>query len=168
LDFDDLYILDGNDSGVAGNPCNDFLGDVAVVPLYATGAGNHTQWTPDSGSNYARVNELVADGDTSYVQTGTIGNIDSYAFQALSGSPASIFAVGWNGEMRKTDVSTYKVRRVFRAGGTDYVSSVDQSLGSTYSIYQEILQSNPATGAAWAAADLGSGSEWGETLNSVV
>jgi hypothetical protein len=167
MDWDDLYLLDGNDSGISGNPCNDFLGDVAVVPLYGTGAGNYTQWTPDTGANYSRVNELVADGDTSYVETGVVNNIDSYIYQTLSGSPSSIFAVLWNAEMRKTDASTYMARRHFRSGGTDYVSTIDQSLGSTYSIYQEVLQANPATSAAWVASAL-AGSEWGVKLNSVV
>jgi hypothetical protein len=167
VDFDDLYILDGNDSGVAGNPCNDFLGDVAVVPLYAAGAGNYSQWTPDSGTNYARVNEALADGDTSYVQTPTVGNIDSYIYQTLAGSPGSIFAVLWNAEMRKTDASSYNVRRHYRKSATDYVSTIDQSLASTYLIYQEVLHADPATGAAWAAAAL-AGSEWGAKLQSVV
>jgi hypothetical protein len=166
-DFDDLYVLDGNDSGVAGNPCNAFLGDVAVVPLYPSGAGNYSQWTPDSGTNYARVNEALADGDTSYVQTGVAGNIDSYIYQALAGSPGSIFAVLWNAEMRKTDVSTYNVRRIYRKSATDYLSSIDQSLASTYAIYQEVLHADPATAAAWAAAAL-VGSEWGAKLNSIV
>lgn len=166
VDYDDLYVLDGNDSTVSGNPCNDFLGDIAVVPSYATGAGNNTSWTPDSGSNYARVNELVADGDSSWVETGSAGNIDSYAFQSLTGSPASVYAVGWNVEARKTDASTYKIRRYFQSGGTPYAGTTDYSLGTTYSISQEVLHANPATSAQWVYGDLSS-PEFGVKLNSI-
>ncbi len=168
VDYDDLYVLDGNDSGISGNPCNTFLGDVAVVPLYATGAGNNTTWTPDSGSNYARVNELVADGDSSWVETGGAGNIDSYVFQSVTGSPASIFAVGWNAESRKTDVSTFNIRRYFRdAGGNDRVGTVDYSLPATYTIVQEILHAVPGTSTAWTYSDL-TAPEFGVKLQSVV
>jgi hypothetical protein len=165
-DWDDLYVCDGTDSGVSGNACNDLLGDVAVVPIYATGAGNYTAWSPDSGSNYARVNELVADGDTSFVDTGSAGNIDSYAMQSVTGSPSTIYAVGWNVEARKTDASVYKLRRHFRAGGTDYVGSTDYSLSTTYAIYQEVLHADPATSAAWTSSNLTT-PEFGVKLNSV-
>jgi hypothetical protein len=167
LDFDDLYILDGNDSGISGNPCNDFLGDVAIVPLYANAAGSYTQWTPDSGVNYARVNETLADEDNSYVSTPTVGNIDSYIYQTLTGSPANVFAVLWNAEMRKTDVSSYNVSRHYRKSSTDYFSGTDQSISSNYLIFQEVLQSDPATSAKWLASAL-AGSEWGARLHSIV
>ena len=50
--FDDLYFLDAS-----GTTNNDFLGNVCVVTARPDAAGDSTQWTPDSGSNYARVNE---------------------------------------------------------------------------------------------------------------
>lgn len=163
LDFDDLYACDGQGSVNNGS----FLGDVAVSVLYPASAGNYAQWTPDSGSNYARVDETLCDGDSSYVETGTAGNLDSYTFGNLGGSPSSIFGVQWCAESRKTDASTYNVRRHFRSGGTDYVDSNDISLPSSYSIAQKVLETNPATSAAWTVSDL-QGSEWGIKLNSVV
>jgi hypothetical protein len=69
--------------------------------------------------------------------------------------------------MRKSDASTYMVRRHYRKSSTDYISGVDQSLGSTYLIYQEVLSADPATSAQWAAGALAS-SEWGYKLNSKV
>ena len=165
--MDDVYICDGVNSGVAGLPNNDFLGDIAVVALYPTGSGGNTTWSPDTGSNYARVNEAVADGDTSWVQTGTAGNVDSYAYGALAGAPASIYGVTWNAEARKTDASTYKIRRFFKAGGISFPGSTDYSLPTTYVMNQEVLQANPATSAAWTAGDLAA-SEWGVKLDSVV
>jgi len=54
---------------------------IMVLP---DGAGASTQWTPDAGSNYARVNETTApDDDTSYVQTATAAQTDSYTFDDI-------------------------------------------------------------------------------------
>ena len=78
--FDDLYVCDGS-----GSVNNDFLGDVRVVTVRPNGAGGSTQWTPDSGSNYARVNETISGEDSNYVEDGTSGHEDRYAYGDLSG-----------------------------------------------------------------------------------
>ena len=46
-------------------------------------AGSNTAWTPDSGANYARVNEAVADDDTSYIEATASGTNDTYAFNLV-------------------------------------------------------------------------------------
>ena len=51
---------------------------IMVLP---DGAGSSSQWTPDAGTNYARVNEATApDDDTTYVETATGAQLDLYTF----------------------------------------------------------------------------------------
>jgi len=53
-------------------------------PALPDGAGTYTQWTPDSGNNYERVDESGdPDDDTSYIATDTNGHVDTYTFAAL-------------------------------------------------------------------------------------
>lgn len=48
------------------------------------GAGNYSQWTPLSGSNYQNVDDVGApDDDSTYVSSGSDSEIDTYTFSAL-------------------------------------------------------------------------------------
>lgn len=60
------------------------------IPMaLADGAGSSAQWTPDAGSNYARVNEdATPDEDTTYVETATATQLDLYTFTDLTDGPA--------------------------------------------------------------------------------
>lgn len=92
-----VEFMKGAGSGVSGTFQDDtFIEDVdtegdqipknyTFVMALPDGAGSSTQWTPDSGSNYARVNESTApDNDTSYVQTATAAQLDLYTFANLT------------------------------------------------------------------------------------
>jgi hypothetical protein len=147
--IDDLYICDGT-----GSTNNDFLGDVMVTVLKPDGAGNSTQWTPSAGSNWQNVDEASVDSDTTYNSTSTAGHVDLYALENLSYTPASIKGIQWNAQVRKDDASTYDVRRVIRSGGTDYTGSTVLSPNTTYANYHEILETDPATSAAWTKSGI--------------
>lgn len=64
--------------------------------LVPSGAGNYTNWTPSTGSNYECVNENPPTDDTDYVSTdaSVTGTKDSYAMGNLSVSAHSIPRVG--------------------------------------------------------------------------
>jgi hypothetical protein len=144
IDFDDLYIADGVAGAVSGD--NDFLGDVRVESLFPTGAGTTTNWTPDSGSNYARVNEVAPD-TTSYVASSTVNNIDTYAMGNLSSTPLKIWAVQSGLVCRKMDAGSRSVAPVVRGADGD-------KIGATISVYdsyfnqQQVYEQNPLTSPA--------------------
>lgn len=141
--FDDCYAADTSGSA----PQNTFLGDVRVETIYPTGAGAHSDWTPNSGTtHYTQVNEAQADGDTTYVSDSTPGHIDTYAFGDID-TGATVYAVQPCIYARKDDANTRQIARVTRQGGTDYVGSTF-TLASTYSVFTEIDQLDP-TGSAW-------------------
>ncbi len=105
-DFGDRYVCDGT-----GGVNDTFLGDLMVNPVYADGAGTTTQFTASAGSNYACVDEALANGDTDYVGTGVAANIDLYTYGSV-GSPASVKAVQWVSQVRKTDASSFVLSAV--------------------------------------------------------
>lgn len=142
VSWDDIYVLDTTGSA----PRNTFLGDVRIETIYPNGAGNYTQWTPDSGSNYARVNEAQADGDTSYVSDSTVGHRDSYAFGNIDAG-ATVYGVQTNLYARKDDAATRQVAPFIRQSSTDY-DGTTVTLGSNYTVYSQLYNQDP-TSADW-------------------
>lgn len=155
FDFDDLYAV--NTSGSA--PLNTFLGDTHCETLLPSGAGAHTDFTPDSGSNYARVNETQADGDTSYVADSTVNHRDSYAYANLAALTGSVFFVQTNLYARKDDAGLRQIAAVARPASTDRDGST-VTLSTTYANYSEIRETNPDTSVAWTISDVNA-SEFG-------
>lgn len=152
-DFDDYYICDG-----AGSVNNDFLGDVRVDCYMPNGNGNSSQLVGSDGNstdNYLLVDEASQDGDTDYVQSSTVNNKDTYAFTDMSHTPSSIFGTQLNMIAKKDDSGTRSICSVVRSGGTDYDGDT-QALGTTYSDYRQIRETDPATSAAWTRTNLNS------------
>lgn len=146
--FDDWYVLD-----TSGSLNTDFLGDSRVAALYPTGAGNSTQWTPNAGSNWDRVDDTAADSDTTYNSEATVGEKDTYA---LADTPTTATTVAGVKEIvfaRKDDAGAITLRQVIRAGGTDYEGG-DFALGDTYTYKAELRETNPNTAVAWTDADV--------------
>lgn len=147
--YDDIYVLDNT-----GTQNNDLLGDCRIETLYPNAAGNYAQLTANgAGTNYGCVNEHPADGDTTYVSGNSVGNIDSYGFSDPTGTITTVFAVQMNMRARKDNAGARTIARLVRASATDYVGS-DFSLSTSYALYREILENNPATAAAWTSSDI--------------
>ena len=140
--FDDLYICDQS-----GGVNDDFLGDVKVVTLYPSGAGNSTDWTASAGSNYQCVDETQGNGDTDYVSESTAGDHDTYAFGNISDS-GTVIGIQTNMYARKDDAGTREVAAVVRSGGTDY-DGATVALSTSYAILWEVRETDPATTSAW-------------------
>lgn len=142
-DWDDMYVVDT--SGAA--PRNTFLGDVRVETIYATADGNHSQWTPNSGTtHYDRVNEAQADGDTTYVSDSTVGHLDTYAFGDID-TGATVYGLQTNLYARKDDAATRQIAPVIRQSGTDNVGTT-ATLSSSYVVYSQLYNQDP-TSADW-------------------
>ena len=156
--FDDVYACD--DSGSANN---DLLGDIRVVALAPTGAGNYSQFTPSTGSNYQNVDDATPDGDTTYNSDGTVGHIDTYAFSDIS-QTGTIKAIQHLVYASKDDAGARSIAPVQRSGSTDYVGTT-AVLASHYAYVREVVELNPATSAAFTIAEVNA-AEFGVTVVS--
>jgi len=133
------------------------LGPVRVSTLRPNGAGASTQWTPLSGANYTNVNETLVDGDTSYVQTNTVGNSDLYTVNSLPITPASIYGVNVVTFAKTTDANPRTIYNQIRSGASSTVYTGSAiSLSGGYFRYDRMLAVDPATAASWTAANVNS------------
>lgn len=165
-DLADVVIYDGQATDANGlADITGPIGDCGVYWLAPTGAGSSTQFTPDSGSNYARVNEAIPDGDTSYVEDATVGQIDLYALADLPAGISTVKSAALVHYARKTDTGSRQLGAELRSGGTNYVHATGVDLGNTYGYSLRNWGADPATSAAWTASGINA-LEIGEKVNS--
>jgi len=139
---DDLYVVTGASTR---------LGESRIETLRPN-ADSAVTWTPNSGTNnYSRVNETQVDGDTSYVQTSTLGNLDLYGSGGLSSTPANIWAANVVAFAEKTDATARNLYNSVKSGATSSDGTAKPLLAS-YSRYDRILMTDPNTSAAWSAS----------------
>lgn len=148
LRLDDVYFCDN-----AGSRNNDFLGDVRVVTLRPNADTAQADFTPSAGSaHYTLVADAPDDdGDATYVESGTVGHKDLYGYQDLSGTPAAIMAVQVTTVARKDDAGSRSLRAVLKSGATT-ANGTARVLSTSYAVYDDRFEVDPATGAAWTKA----------------
>jgi hypothetical protein len=136
-----------------GSRNNDFLGDVKVVTLRPNADTAQADFTLSAGSvHYSLLAEAPDDdGDASYVESGTVGHKDLYGYQDLTGTPAAIMAVQITTVARKDDAGSRSLRKVLRSGATT-ANGATRGLGTSYALYDDRFEVDPATGAAWTKA----------------
>jgi hypothetical protein len=120
-----------------------------VYSLSPTGAGSSTQWTPDTGSNYARVNEVPYSA-ANYVQSATTGQRDTYVMADLPGSVGIIMAVQNNMIAKRTDASAISVKPAIKSGASVYYGA-SAALTPNDTTVSDIRTTDPNTSAAWTA-----------------
>jgi len=140
--FDDLYVVNSITS----------LGECRVTTLVPNADTADKDWAANSGSNnYDRVNQAPADGDTTYISSSNVGDIDLYDMGALGFTPAQIHAVQTAIVARKDDATLRQVRAKLKSGSTT-ADGGDHTLGTSYNTFRELLTQDPDTSAAWSAS----------------
>lgn len=146
--YDDVYVLD---TSTGSNTT--FLGPVRCVALQMAAPGNYTQWTSNGGSNVGNVSEDYEDGDTSFNQSATPNQIDSFAVEDLPGGSGSVFALQPVLVARQDGGAARQIAPLFRIASTDYVGA-SQTTGATYAFMTQIYDQSPATASAWTVAEV--------------
>lgn len=145
--FDDWHIWDST-----GSVCNTWTNDTRVDSKLPDGAGNSTQFTASTGSNYDCVNDATWNS-TDYVDDSTAGHKDTYTFGDISHNPPNIYAVLVTAVAQKDDAGARSLKMVVRRSSTDYSgSSVSLTQGS-YVRVVDIRETDPSTSAAWTATN---------------
>jgi len=148
--YDDLYIANSD----SGDEVSDFMGSRVVHCVFVSGAGDSTQFTPSTGSNYQCVDENPHDGDSTYVESGTVGHRDLYTVSGVT--LTDIKGVMISSMVRETDGTPFNIKMPVKIDGTVYNDS-GQPIGSTsYVSRHRVLGRNPDTNAAWTASDINS------------
>jgi hypothetical protein len=144
---DDIYICDGQ-TGAGSNPCNDFLGDVRCDYEAANGNGNSSQWVgsdANSVDNYLLVDESPPDDDSTYVESSTVGNKDTYAAANAVPATGTVFGIQPVLRARKTTGGARSIASVVRYSATE-VDSANRALGTNYEYLLDIRETKPGGG----------------------
>ena len=160
MSFDDLYVLDTT----GGAPTNDFLGDIRVEALQASGNGNSSQFDGSDGNstdNYLLVDETTPDSDTTYVESPDVGDKDTYAFDDVTPSTGTVYGVQILPFCRKTDAGARSICSVARLSGTETDSS-DKVLSTSYTYMPDIRETKPG-GGVWTITDVNN-AEFGQKV----
>jgi hypothetical protein len=168
IDWDDIILWDDQTTDANGfSDIHDFIGDCGLTWLLPTGAGTTTQFTPLTGSNFSEVNEATPDGDSSYVESSTIGQIDTYQMADLAASIATVKSVAACSFSRKTDVGSRGMKTEIRAGGGNTANAAEIALGNSYLYAWQQWGQNPNNGSAinWTPTTVNS-VEAGQTVSS--
>jgi len=144
----DYYVCD--DTGPA--PRNTFLGDVRITRHRPTAPGASTQFTPDSGANWSRVNESPWSA-ANYVASSTSGHVDSYALNDLPPTAATVLAVKSTVLAKNPDGGLAQIKNLIRTGGTNYLGAAT-NLGSSDNPASTVWEQNPNTTANWTPAEV--------------
>ena len=133
---------------------------MSTVTLRPDGAGDDTNWTPNTGANYAAVDEVENDADTTYVARDGTEVDDLYAIAtdaALTGATISnvrVYASSKYVESGAGVLSTSPTLKLgVKSGGTEYWDAGD-TITSSYADYYQDWATNPADSAAWEKADI--------------
>lgn len=140
--YDDIAV---NDTTGAQN--NSWIGRGGIVGLFPSGAGAHTDWDPNTGTNHEAVDEKPHDSDTTYVSTTTANEVDTYAMADLANSDYAVSAVQWLAAARLDEAGGAAIKPVLRQGDTDYAED-SIGLDVTYALKKKIYDTAPS-GDAW-------------------
>lgn len=154
--IDDFYFLSGS------APNNDFLGPQKIVTLFPSGSGNYSQWTGNYAANYANVNELTGDGDSTFNQSATANQIDSFTFDDVP--TGTIAAVQHTMMVRQDAGAARTIAPLQRSSSTDYAGTTLSCAGS-YQFLTDPRDTDPATSAAYTTANVNA-AEFGYKLIS--
>ena len=143
-----------------------FEGDQHVFCLNPTGAGTHTDMaiggTAPAATNWDSVQETPEDDDVTYVDSGTAGDVDTYACSDITSLAGSVLYVAVNLVSRKDDAGARTLAAIVRPSGTDY-QGADIGVLDTYADAQTIYEVNPDSAAAWTLTEV-NGGEYGQKL----
>ena len=140
----DLYLLSTD-----GSENNDYLGDVRVEAYQPIANGTTNTFIPNIvGENVDAVKERVSDDDTSFVESGTVGDIDYYRFNGIT--QINIKGVQQLSLSRKNDADTITIDLLNRniiSGSTNVEEN--RSLGDSYNYGIHIMDTDPEDSSTW-------------------
>lgn len=163
--MDHLVICDST-----GSVNNDFLGDVVVASALPNADGDDTDWnTSSGGTHYLLVNEtmpsnnVIGQNDPERVTSETVNDIDRWHMQNLvttygipSGTAVHGISVETCAAMEAS--GNRDLRPVFKdTGGSTAEGDSFNVSGTTFDVFVQIWEENPATATTWSLTSLDAG-----------
>jgi hypothetical protein len=107
-------------------------------------------WTGTTGSRYTVVDDYPDTGGADFLTGGTTAGRITFAYDASSiPAGSTINSVTVRQTMRKNGTQTSAARMAIRINTTSYQSASINPVNGTFTEYNNVWTTNPATGAAW-------------------
>lgn len=142
---------------INGAADNSWVGDGHIIALLPNASGDLTQWTPNTGADWAAVDDRPNNGDTDYVKSPTTGQQSCFNLAAAGLIGVTIQRVFTQFVSRKTNTSdAIKVRSLIKSGGVVYRDAAAQDQFTYYAGFTSDTPytNDPATAIAWTVAGL--------------
>lgn len=145
MSVDDFWLDDSTDRGA-----------MRCGTMIPNGNGDTSQWVGSDGNstdNYLLVDEVTANGDTDYLKSATVGEVDLVNLGSVA-SAASYVGVQPYSTGRQDDAIARKYKGLVKSGGTEYEQG-EHTVTTTYVAFPETpLMNDPDTGVPWTEAGL--------------
>lgn len=149
---DDIAIND-----TSGATDNSWCGDGRVIALTPNANGDSSQFVgsdTNSTDNYLLVDEVPSDGDTSYVESATVGEKDLYNLTACGLTSVNIARVWIESRAKDTTTGDGTIKLLAKTESTEY-ESANIDLSTSYAAQKGTDYTvNPNTSAAWTTTQL--------------
>jgi len=123
-----------------------------IVTLRPDALGTYTEWTtvfPTGTPHWDAVNDNTSDGDSTYIETATLGHRDMFNLPDIP-SHATVSSVKVYANAKRT-VGGASLQIGIRSGTTDsWATAVSPT--TSYVLYNNTWTTDPNTGSAWTAA----------------
>lgn len=142
--FDDIIVQSGVGS--------DFLGDTCITSLFPNNNGDYSDFIGNDGNsidNYLLVDDPNPDNESTYVESGIIGNKDVYSFPTIETTASSILALELSVKCRKTDAGFLKACYVTKIGLNEQDGPTISIGDSSIPQIQGLFATNPFTSLPW-------------------
>lgn len=148
--FDDIAIND-----TTGDSQNSWAGDGYVYNLMPNAAGDVTGLTPSAGDNYACVDEIPADGDTSYVAASAADLYDLYHLDYDANITGRLITLVQPWATAKESFADGGAVQLGVKPAASESWSASRDLQTSYArAWGDVYYANPETAADWEDSDL--------------
>ena len=151
MKIDDIIAMNGS-----GATFNDFIGDRVIEAVVMSGAGDSTDWTANSGDNWAALDEVE---DSRTVSAANVGDKDLYTLTPLAYATGDIEAVMIEAIHRLDTAGSLDTQILFKdnVAGEANAGAAITSDDVAWTRSQVILENNPATGSPFSASEIDNG-----------
>jgi hypothetical protein len=144
--IDDLYVLNKDSVGAS-----DFLGPIVITPIRPT-SDDTSDWSPSTGTdNYALVDDVISDDDSTYVYTSNPGSYDLYGYGDLTYA-TDIVGLAVKSEVRDDSATSPSLYNAIESGSTTSDGSSTVVSSDSYTGVTRISETDPDTSTAWTVS----------------
>lgn len=134
-----------------------YIGNTRIQGIIPTGAGNSTQFTASSGSNYQTVDEIPYN-DADYNYSNTVDHLDLFAMSNLDESSKTISTIKCLDIILRAKIDGFatptEIAPAQRTGSTNYAGTDQIVAQDAWGFFNQIYEVSPNTSVAYLKSEI--------------